>query len=295
MLSPEVVARIRRIHIITSRRVSEVVAGQYQSTFKGRGLAFEEVREYVPGDDVRHIDWNVTARMAKPYVKVHREERELTVCICVDTSPSMWTGTGRKLKLETAAEISAVLAFSAVFNNDKVSLILFDDEVREFLPPRKGSAHVWRVIRSVITARARKGRKTRISSALEHVMTALKRKAIVFVISDFEDEEFEKPLFIASRKHDVIPVLLLDRAEFEPPEVGLVRVEDPESGKKMWVDLSDASFRQRLLRRSGQRLEEIKNFFRSAGMDFTVVWNGEDVIFPLMETFRIRERRVRVA
>ncbi len=279
---------------MSTRIVNEVMAGQYHSAFKGRGLAFEEVREYTPGDDVRNIDWNVTARMNRPYVKVHREERELTVCLCVDLSASVSTGSRHSLKRETMAEIAAVLAFSAVFNNDKVALVLFTDHVEEFVPPRKGSSHVWRVIRQVLTARPL-GRGTSIATSLNHITGALRRGAVVFLISDFEDEDFESALAVASRKHDIIPVVIKDPIERELPPVGLLGIEDPESGEKLWVDASDPIVRRRVREGFDKRMAYLNDVFRSNGLDYTIVWNGEDYVKPLVNLFRIRERRVRVA
>lgn len=300
MLSREVIAKIRRIHITTTKVVSEAFAGQYQSAFKGRGLEFEEVREYIPGDDVRHIDWNVSARMGKPYIKLHKEERELTVVIAVDVSPSMNTGSYAHLKRETAAEVAAVLAFSAIVNNDKVSLFLFSDKVEMFVPPRKGQNHLWKVIREILTATS-SGKRTDLSLLLDESVNYLRKKgALMFLLSDFEEltgnetdkrSRLERSLKVASKKYDLIPVVIKDRFERELPDAGLIAFTDPETGEQIWVDSSNPIFRNNYRKVFDENMRNIHRLFSSLNLDYTLLWNGEDYIKSLVKLFRIRERK----
>jgi len=233
MLTSEILKTIRRIEITTGRLVTEVFAGQYESVFKGRGMEFSEVREYQPGDDVRLIDWNVTARFGHPYIKKFVEERELTVMLLVDRSASGMFGTARRMKAEIAAEVCAVLAFSAMKNNDKVGLILFTDSIEKYIPPKKGRTHALRIIREALYGKPR-GTGTDISAALKYLNDVVKKKCIVFVISDFIDRDYEKMLRITNKRHDMIAVEIADPGESRMPPAGLVSLQDAETGKTAW-------------------------------------------------------------
>ncbi|MCP4654786.1 MAG: DUF58 domain-containing protein, partial [bacterium] len=237
-LPPELFQKIKTIQIRTQRVVNDVFAGEYESAFKGRGMEFEEVREYGPGDDIRHIDWNVTARMGSPYVKVHREERELTVMLVVDVSSSGAFGTAAKLKNEVAAELAALLAYTAIKSNDRVGLIIFSDRIERYIPPKKGSSHVWRVIREILTFRPRR-RSTDLEGALDYLSKVVRRRAVVFVISDFLDEGFSERLRIAGKRHDVTAISVCDRREIELPPIGILELEDAETGETVLIDTYD--------------------------------------------------------
>ncbi len=243
----EVIRRIRKIHIHSNYLVNDILAGEYESAFRGRGMEFEEVREYQPGDDVRDIDWNVTARMGHPYVKVYREERELTILLLVDVSGSGQFGSGAQLKNELSAELAAVLAYAAVKNNDKVGLIIFSDSIEKFIPPKKGRNHVWRVIREVLEHRPR-SRKTDISAALDFLNRIASRRVIAFLISDFIASDYEKLLRVTNKKHDLIAISIADPRERELPPVGLVELEDAETGETRLIDTGDARFRKEFMR-----------------------------------------------
>ncbi|MCX8064346.1 MAG: DUF58 domain-containing protein [Candidatus Hydrogenedentes bacterium] len=291
MLTSEMLTKVRKIQIYTSKLVNELLAGRYESVFRGQGVEFKEVREYVPGDDVRNIDWNVTARTGIPHVKVLTEERELTLLIMVDASGSQRFGSVKQLKLELSAEISAVLAFSAIQNNDKVGLVVFTDEVELFLPPRKGRQYALRVIREVLYHEPR-SRKTNISVALEFANKILNRKAIVFLISDFQDENFEKNFKLMARKHDLIACLIIDPREVELPNVGLVRVVDSESGEELVINTSDNYLRNEFTKFIHQELEKKKKTLLQCGADFIVIRTDGSYIDELYKFFRARERRV---
>ena len=233
-LSPELFAKIKAIQIRTQRVVNDVFAGEYESAFKGRGMEFEEVREYRPGDDIRHIDWKVTARMGHPFVKVHREERELTVMLVVDVSSSGAFGTGAKLKNEVAAELAALLAYTAIKSNDRVGLVIFSDRIERYIPPKKGSSHVWRVIREILSFRPTR-RSTDLAGALEYLSKVVRRRSVVFVISDFLDEGFEERVRISGRRHDVTAISVGDRRERELPAIGILELEDAETGETILI------------------------------------------------------------
>jgi len=234
LTSQEIIKRVRRIEIRTNRLVNESLAGEYHSVFKGRGMEFDEVREYALGDDVRNIDWNVTSRMGHPYVKKYVEERELTVMLVVDASASGDFGTVQRTKREVAAEVCALLAFSAIRNNDRVGLLIFTDREEKYIPPRKGRNHVLRVIREVLTTRP-KGKGTNLTLALESLSRGIRRRSVAFVVSDFLDAGFEKALRIANQKHDLIAIALSDPRERELPPVGILELEDAESGASMLI------------------------------------------------------------
>ena len=235
MLTKEILKQVRQIEIKTKGLVNQVFSGEYHSVFKGRGMEFSEVREYNVGDDIRNIDWNVTARFGHPYIKIFEEERELTVMLLVDLSGSLLFGSLEKTKQQIAAELSAILAFSAMKNNDKVGLILFSDRIERFVPPRKGRTHVLRIIREVLSFEP-EGKETNIKAALEYMNNAIKKRSIVFLISDFMDTGYEKILRIVGRKHDFIGIVLSDERELNLPDVGLIKLQDAESGEERYID-----------------------------------------------------------
>lgn len=327
MLASEILRRVREIQVRTGRQVADVLAGEYVSVFKGRGIEFEEVRPYVPGDDVRTIDWNVTARMGAPYIKRYVEERQLTLMLMADVSASQDFGSGRRSKREAAAELCALLAFSATRNDDKVGLALFHGEIEHYIPPRKGQKHALRVVREVLAhgadedraptttktaatkaaprppARgvlARLGRRPRsprqstdLRHALEFLMRVTRRRTICFVVSDFLDEGFEKALVAANRKHDVIAVLVTDPAELAIPDVGLVALRDAELGTTRIVDTGSRSFRESVGPVAAGRVKTLERRFRALGIDFIHVDASGDVVEPLVRFFRMREKRRR--
>ena len=290
MLPSEILRKIRRIQITTSRMVTDVFAGQYESVFKGRGMEFDEVREYQPGDEIRSIDWNVTARMGHPYVKKFIEERQLTVMILLDASASTSFGSGRQLKSELAAELSAVLAFSAIRNNDRVGLIVFTERIEKFIPPRKGTSHVLRVIREALYFKP-KGRGTDIAKAIEYLNAVTTRRAVVFVISDFYSRGYKKSLTIANKRHDMIAITITDPRESDMPNVGIIELGDAETGKVFLVDTSSASVRKRYNERSRKTLSERKDIFNSSKVDHIDISTARPYLVPLMQFFKMRERR----
>ena len=290
MISREQLRTVRKIQIRTSHLVSDLFAGQYQSVFKGRGMEFAEVRLYQPGDDVRTIDWNVTARTGVPHVKRFAEERELTVMLLVDASASTLLGSVRQTKQSLAAELGALLAFSAITNNDKVGLVMFSDRIELALPPRKGNRHVLRVIRDILSL-APQGRGTDIAGALEHLRHVTKRRCVVFVISDFLTPGWKRALRIASRRHDVIAVALEDPREAEMPNVGLVELEEAETGERYVVDTGDARVRAELTRQAARARDERDRTLRSADVDTIVVSTDRPYTQAILRFFRMRERR----
>jgi uncharacterized protein (DUF58 family) len=338
MLPSEIVQQVKRIQFHTGRQVADVLAGAYLSVFKGRGMEFDEVRPYVPGDDVRTIDWNVTARMGEPYVKRYVEERELTVLLLVDISPSLNFGSAARSKREAAVELSALLAFSAIHNSDKVGLLLFHGEAEEYIPPRKGQKHALRVIREVLArgredappagprrwnpldlpralwrrfralgaqraadrAAVRAGhagvqawRSTSIAHALEFCRRVLPRRAVLFLISDFLDEGYLSVLRSASRRHDVVAVLVTDERELAFDKAGLIALEDAETGQTRLVDTQAPGLREELQAMARARIDRLASELRSAGVDMIRVDATKPVIEPLLAFFRMRERRLR--
>ena len=287
MIPRELAKKIRYIEISTKKAVNDVLAGEYGSLFKGRGMEFDEVREYVPGDEVRSIDWNVTAKMGHPYVKRYVEERELSVVFLVDLSASGAFGTVDKTKNELAAELCALLSFSAIKNNDKVSLIAFTDGVEMFIPPKKGLSHVLRLIRALLFFKPKKA-KTDLVAALDYLAKLANKRSVVFVISDFQAEGFEKPLAILSRKHDLIALLVGDPLEREIPDVGLLELEDLETGETVLIDSSDAALRGDYATLSASSRQELKALFRKLKVDFMEVTNGDDYLKSLLGFFRRR-------
>lgn len=290
-LSKEVIKKIQRIHIHTNYLVNDILAGEYESAFRGRGMEFEEVREYQAGDDVRDIDWNVTARMGHPYVKIYREERELTIMLMVDVSNSGQCGSVTHLKNEVAAEIAAILAFAAVKSNDKVGLIIFSDRVEKYIPPKKGRAHVWRVIREVIQHKPQ-STKTDISAVLNFLNKITTRRVIAFLISDFIAQGYDKSLRITNKKHDVIALSITDPIEQRLPQVGLIELEDAETGETMLVDTSDSNIRKGFSALAARNRKELLERFRSNNVDHIGIHTDQSSIDPIMKFFRMREKRL---
>lgn len=296
MLPKELLDKVHRIEITTSRLVTDVFAGQYHSVFKGRGMEFDEVREYQFGDDIRSIDWNVTARTGKAHIKKFVEERELTVMIMVDASRSCQFATVSQLKSKLAAEIAAILAFSAVRNNDKVGLIIFTDRIELFIPPRKGKSHVLRVIREVLYFKP-KGRGTDLTQALEYLNHVMPRKAVTFVLSDFFDEikgtepKFKKAMSIANRRHDIIAITLNDEREVRLPDCGLLELEDAESAARVLIDSGDARVRMKYEEQAQKRLSQRERMFRSIGVDHIDVQTHVPYEQSLIAFFMQRKRR----
>jgi uncharacterized protein (DUF58 family) len=288
----ELLKKVRRIEIKTRHAVNDVFAGSYHSTFKGRGMEFDEVREYVPGDDIRAIDWNVTARTGVPHIKKFVEEREMTVMLLVDVSGSNDFGSGTQLKRDLAAEVAAMLAFSATRNNDRIGLILFSDRVEKAIPPRKGTtAHVLRLIREVLTHEPQ-SRQTDVQPALDYLNHTQSRKAVTFLISDFIfPSNCEKPLKITARRHDLIAVAIADPRERAWPKAGLVEWIDPESGKRILVDTSHTATRRALLLGEEQRAEERQSLLRRAGIDTIELFAGEPYDKAFMKFFKQRGQR----
>ena len=291
MLSREIIKKIEKIHIHTNYLVNDVFAGEYESAFKGRGMEFEEVREYTPGDEIRSIDWNVTARMGRPYVKEFREERELTVMLLIDVSSSGLFGTVKAFKNEVAAEVGAILAFAAVKSNDKVGLIIFTDTVERFIPPEKGRNHVWRVIKEVVGFKPQK-KNTDIKMALEFLNRVLNRRAVCFLISDFISEGYEKTLRITSKKHDLIAVTITDPRERELPRVGFIELEDAETGETILIDTSDETLRKGFRQMSEEKIKKRNELFRSMGVDYIDIQTDRSLIDPIMKFFLLRAKRL---
>ena len=287
----EVIRRIRKIHIHSNYLVNDILAGEYESAFRGRGMEFEEVREYQPGDDVRDIDWNVTARMGHPYVKVYREERELTILLLVDVSGSGQFGSGAQLKNELSAELAAILAYAAVKNNDKVGLIIFSDIIEKFIPPKKGRNHVWRVIREVLEHSPR-SKKTDISAALDFLNRITSRRVIAFLISDFIARDYEKLLRITNKKHDLIAISIIDPRERELPAVGLVELADAETGETRLIDTGEDGFRREFSAGAARRARETREIFRRCSVDHIPLITNQPYINALMKFFRMREKRM---
>jgi uncharacterized protein (DUF58 family) len=286
----EILRKVRQIEIRTNREVTDVLGGQYHSVFKGRGMEFEEVREYQPGDEVRAIDWNVTARFGHPFIKKFKEERELTVMLVVDVSASGQFGSVRQTKNELAAELAAVLAFSAIRNNDKVGLIMFTDRIERFVAPQKGRRHVLRVIREILAFRPQ-GTGTSIAGALDYLNSVQRRRAVCFLLSDFQDNWFLKQLRVTGKRHDLVALSLRDPREEELPAVGLVELRDAERGERALVDTFDKRVRQEFAKRAADRLAKLRELLRAATVDHVEIRCDQDYMLPLVKFFRMRERR----
>lgn len=291
MLPKEVIRKIKRIEITTSRLVTDFLSGQYESVFKGRGIEFDEVREYQPGDEIRSIDWNVTARMGHPYIKKYIEERQLTVMILLDVSGSSYFGTTKRFKSELAAEVCSVLAFAAIQNNDRVGLIIFTDRIEKFIPPRKGLQHVLRVIREALYFKP-KGKGTDIGGALKYLDSVTTRRAVTFIISDFFAGDFKKPLSIANKKHDIVAVTITDPRELALPKIGLVELADAEKGSFFLVDTSNAKIREKYASGSRNMAEGRSRLFDSIGVDHIDIRTDKPYIEEFIKFFRAREKRI---
>ncbi len=291
MLPRELIKRIRKLEIATRKVVSSVLSGQYHSVFKGRGMAFSEVRQYQPGDEVRTIDWNVTARMNDAYVKVFTEERELTVMLLVDVSASESFGSVDRSKAEIAAEVAAQIAFSAIANNDRVGLILFSDQIEKVVPPRKGRSHVLRLVSDVLSFTP-KGKGTNLSVGLTYLTHVAKRKTIAFLVSDFLAKDYEQALRIVARKHDLVPVTLIDPLEEKFPAMGVVDFEDPETGQRFTVDTSDPRVRGRFAQHMAARRDERNKLFKKLQLDSVELRANQEYSSALQKFFRLRARRM---
>ncbi|MBU6183189.1 MAG: DUF58 domain-containing protein [Verrucomicrobia bacterium] len=287
----EILKKIRRIELRTRRLVNSVFAGQYHSVFKGRGMNFEEVREYAPGDEIRSIDWNVTARMNAPYIKKFTEERELTVMLLVDVSASGMFGSIELSKRELAAEVASILAFSAINNNDKVGLILFTDDVELFIAPKKGRLHTLRLIREMLYFQPR-GRRTDLAGALDYMNRVMARRSVVFLISDFMDNGFEKALTVTGRRHDVVAMPVSDPGEGALPDVGIVTLEDAETGEQIDINTSSRSVRSALRVADENRTNALEKLLRTRRIDVVPLSTGKDYLLALRSFFEQRERRL---
>lgn len=292
MIPRELIKKLRKIEIRTSKLANDQLAGGYHSVFKGRGMAFAEVRQYQPGDDVRFIDWNVSARMNETYVKVFTEEREMTVMLLVDLSGSERFGSVQRPKIETVAEVSALLAFSAIKNNDRVGLILFTDRIEKYVPPKKGKGHVMRVVTEILNARPL-GEGTDLSVALELLGHVARRKSVAFLVSDFIADEYERAMRIASARHDLIPIQVIDPREEELPDVGLALLEDLETGDVIEVDTSDPGVRRAYQRRVARQKQLREELFRRLSVDSITVQTDRDYVRPLSDLFRRRQKRMK--
>lgn len=288
METSELLKKVRKIEIKTRGLSSQIFSGEYHSAFKGRGMAFSEVREYMPGDDVRTIDWNVTARFNTPYVKVFEEERELSVVLLVDVSASGLFGTQKQFKQDLITELCAVVAFSASQNNDKIGVIFFSDKIEKFIPPKKGKSHILRIIRELIEFKP-ENKQTNIETALKYMTNVIKKRSVVFLISDFQtDLPYFDALKIANKKHDVVALRIIDKTENEIPDIGLVKLKDNETGKIMWVDTSSKLFRKQFKTNQLKFDASIKDIFNRSGIDATSIYTHESYIKPLMNLFKNR-------
>lgn len=288
METAELLKKVRKIEIKTRGLSRQIFSGEYHSAFKGRGMAFSEVREYTPGDDVRTIDWNVTARFNTPYVKVFEEERELSVVLLVDVSASGFFGTQKQYKKDLITELCAVVAFSASTNNDKIGVIFFSDKIEKFIPPKKGKSHVLRIIRELIDFKA-ESKGTNVELALKYLTNVIKKRSTVFLISDFySTANYSEALKIANKKHDVIALKVNDKAEMEIPKVGLIKLKDNESGKIIWADTSSSAFQKQFKINLLKREDEVKEKFNRSGVDYCDIFTHEGYIKPLMNLFKRR-------
>jgi len=290
METTELLKKVRKIEIKTRGLSNQIFSGEYHTAFKGRGMAFSEVREYMPGDDIRTIDWNVTARFNNPYVKIFEEEREMTVMLVVDMSGSKDFGTKEKTKRELITELCAVLSFSAIQNNDKIGVIFFSDQIEKFIPPKKGKSHILRIIRELIEFTP-VHKKTNISQALKYLNNVIKKRSIAFLISDFMDTNYEEALKIANRKHDVVGIRIYDRHEKELPDIGLIKILDAETSELRWIDTSDKQVRTAYKASALKFDDELKKLLNRSGVDFTSIATHESYITPLVNLFKKREGR----
>lgn len=287
METSEIIQKVRKIEIKTRGLSNHIFAGEYHSAFKGRGMTFSEVREYQYGDDVRSIDWNVTARFGHPYIKIFEEERELTVMLLIDVSGSRVFGTVSQLKMDIFTEVAATLAFSTIQNNDKIGVIFFSDKIEKFIPPKKGKKHVLHIIREMIDFKPESTR-TNIAEALRYFTNAIKKRSTAFVISDFIDRNFEKELTIANRKHDVVALQVYDIRETDLPDVGLMKLKDAEAGNRIWVDTSDKRLRTTYRHAWGESQLELQKTFTKSGVDSVSMSTSEDYVKTLKKLFKMR-------
>ncbi|MBI9032871.1 MAG: DUF58 domain-containing protein [Bacteroidales bacterium] len=290
METADILKKVRKIEIKTRGLTSQIFSGHYHSAFKGRGMHFSEVREYQYGDDIRNIDWNVTARYNHPYIKIFEEERELTVMLLIDVSGSNEFGSQAQFKSEQITEIAAVLAFSAIQNNDKVGVLFFSDQVEKFIPPKKGRSHILRIIRELIDFKA-ESNKTDIAEGLRYFTNAIKKRCTAFIISDFLDDDFERALQIAGRKHDLAAIRTVDNREMNLPRMGLIKVYDKEKAKHVWVDSDDEITRTNYKNWWLNKDKTLKEVFLKTGIDSATINTGEDYVKPLLGLFRKREAR----
>ena len=291
MIPTEIIKKVRHIEIRTRGLVNDLFGGEYHSVFKGRGMSFSEVREYYPGDDIRLIDWNVTARSSLPHVKIFEEERELTVYLIIDISKSGDFGTLDKYKNEIAAEIAAVLGFSAIKNNDKVGLIMFTDKIEKYVPPKKGKSHVLRVVRELLYHKP-EDQKTSIQNALDFLLKVAKRRSVVFLISDYIDDGYWKSLKIANRKHDLIGIKISDIAESIMPNLGLLKVHDPETNNEFWIDTGSETERLKFTKDQNDASSIFKKKCDKINFDLIQIRNDRDYVDPLFDYFKGREKRI---
>jgi len=290
MIPKQILKKVKQVEIRTRGLVNDLFGGEYHSVFKGRGMAFSEVREYQPGDDIRLIDWNVTARYGSPFIKIFEEERELTVYLLVDISKSGEFGSQNQLKQEFGAEIASVLGFSAIKNNDKVGLILFSNDIEKYVVPKKGKSHVLRVIRELLYNEP-KGNKTSIKNVLDYLLKVAKRKSVVFLISDFIDNNYWSSLKIVNRKHDLIGIRLFDPAEKLLPDLGVIKVRDPESGSSFWIDTSIRGEIEKLKNKINSDFDKFNKQAKKIGFDIISVSTNGDFVDPLISLFRKRDKR----
>ena len=290
MIPKQILKKVKQVEIRTRGLVNDLFGGEYHSVFKGRGMAFSEVREYQPGDDIRLIDWNVTARNGSPFIKIFEEERELTVYLLVDISKSGEFGSQNQLKQEFGAEIASVLGFSAIKNNDKVGLILFSNDIEKYVVPKKGKSHVLRVIRELLYNKP-KDNKTSIKNALDYLLKVAKRKSVIFLISDFIDDDYWASLKIVNRKHDLIGIRLFDPAEKLLPDLGVIKVRDPESGSSFWIDTSNRVEMEKLKNQINSDFDTFNKQAKKIGFDIISVSTNGDFVDPLISLFRKRDKR----
>jgi len=290
MSTSSLLKKVRQVEIKTKGLSNHIFAGEYHTAFKGKGMAFSEVREYQAGDDIRSIDWNVTARYNSPFVKIFEEEREMTVMLLIDVSASGNFGTKDQFKRELATEISAILAFSAIKNNDKVGVIFFTDKIEQFIPPKKGKSHILRIIREVLAFHP-KGKGTNIAGALEFFNSVIKKRSICFILSDFMSKKFEKPLKIASKKHDIIALRIHDRREDILPNIGLVPMQDAETEEMIFVDTSSKKVRDLFMQNRASNVANLKRLLPASGVDIIDINTGTDYVRPLINFFKTRGKR----
>lgn len=290
MITKDILKKVRRIEIKTRGLVNNIFSGEYHTVFKGRGMSFSEVREYQFGDEVRFIDWNVSARMDRPYLKVFEEEREQTLMVLFDASASGNFGTVKQTKMDMMIEMAALIAFSAIKNNDKVGLLIFTDTVEKFIPPKKGKSHVLRLIRELLTFKPRR-RATKISSALEYALHVLNRRSIVFLMSDFIDQDYDRPLRAVAKKHDLVAIRIFDRREKELPDVGILTLEDEETGELIELDTSSPKVRAAVSAQAAARTKAQKDIFRKSKVDLIDMATGTDYVEALIQFFKNREKR----